>query len=100
MNAVVRGDVNAIRSGVRTNVQDNCVLHVTAEHPTELGEEVTVGHSVILHGCRIGPRCLIGIGAIVLTGAEVGEESMVAAGSLVAAGVKGPPRSLRVRVPA
>jgi len=100
MNAVVRGDVNGIRIGRRTNVQDNCVLHVTADHPTELAEDVTVGHSVTLHGCRIGPRCLIGIGAIVLTGAEVGEESVVAAGSLVPEGMKVPPRSLVMGVPA
>ena len=100
MNAVVRGDVNAIRIGRGTNVQDNCVLHVTGEHPTELAEEVTVGHSVTLHGCRIGPRCLIGIGAIVLTGAEVGEESVVAAGSLVPEGMKIEPRSLVMGVPA
>ena len=100
MNAVVRGDVNGIRIGRGTNVQDNCVLHVTAEHRTELAEEVTVGHSVTLHGCRIGPRCLIGIGAIVLTGAEVGEESVVAAGSLVPEGMKVPPGSLVMGVPA
>jgi carbonic anhydrase/acetyltransferase-like protein (isoleucine patch superfamily) len=100
MNAVVRGDVNGIRIGQRTNVQDNCVLHVTADHPTELAEDVTVGHSVTLHGCRIGPRCLIGIGAIVLTGAEVGEESVVAAGSLVPEGMTIPPRSLVMGVPA
>ena len=99
MNAVVRGDVNGIRIGQRTNVQDNCVLHVTADHPTELAEDVTVGHSVTLHGCRIGPRCLIGIGAIVLTGAEVGEESVVAAGSLVPEGMKVPPRSLVMGIP-
>ena len=100
MNAVVRGDVNGIRIGGGTNVQDNCVLHVTAEHRTELGEEVTVGHSVTLHGCRIGSRCLIGIGAIVLNGADVGEESVVAAGSLVPEGMKVPARSLVMGAPA
>ncbi len=100
MNAVVRGDVNGIRIGRGTNVQDNCVLHVTAEQRTVLAEEVTVGHSVTLHGCRIGPPCLIGIGAIVLTGAEVGEESVVAAGSLVPEGMKVPPGSLVMGVPA
>jgi len=100
MNAVVRGDVNGIRVGRGTNIQDNCVLHVTAEHRTELAEDVTVGHSATLHGCRIGPRCLIGIGAIVLNGAEVGEESVVAAGSLVPEGMTVPPRSLVMGVPA
>ena len=84
----------------RSNVQDNCVLHVTAEHRTELAEDVTVGHSVTLHGCRIGSRCLIGIGAIVLNGAEVGEESVVAAGALVPEGMKIPPRSLVMGTPA
>ncbi|HSB61834.1 MAG TPA: gamma carbonic anhydrase family protein [Vicinamibacteria bacterium] len=100
MNAVVRGDVNAVRVGRGTNIQDNCVLHVTAEQRTELADEVTVGHSATLHGCRIGRRCLIGIGAIVLNGAEVGEESVVAAGSLVPEGMKVPPRSLVMGVPA
>jgi len=100
MNAVVRGDVNGIRIGRGTNVQDNCVLHVTAEHRTELAEDVTVGHSVTLHGCRVGSRSLIGIGAIVLNGAEVGEESVVAAGALVPEGMKIPPRSLVMGMPA
>ena len=100
MNTVIRGDVNAIRLGARTNVQDSCVLHVTSADPTVLGEEVTVGHSVTLHGCRIERRCLIGIGAIVLNGAVVGEESIVAAGSLVPEGMAIPPRSLAMGTPA
>ncbi len=100
MNTVVRGDVNWIRLGARTNVQDNCVLHVTAQHPTTLAEEVTVGHSVTLHGCTVERLCLVGIGAIVLNGAVVGEESIVAAGALVPEGMKVPPRSLVMGVPA
>jgi carbonic anhydrase/acetyltransferase-like protein (isoleucine patch superfamily) len=100
MNTVVRGDVNRIRIGARTNVQDNCVLHVTAQHPTTLAEDVTVGHSVNLHGCTIGPLCLLGIGAIVLNGAVVGEESIVAAGALVPEGMVVPPRSLVMGSPA
>ena len=100
MNTVVRGDVNQIRVGARTNVQDNCVLHVTREHPTVLGDEVTVGHSVTLHGCTVGRLCLIGIGAIVLNGAVIGEESIVAAGALVPEGMAVPPRSLVMGVPA
>jgi carbonic anhydrase/acetyltransferase-like protein (isoleucine patch superfamily) len=75
------------------------VIHVTAEHETALEEDVTVGHSVTLHGCHIGPHCLVGIGAIVLNGAEVGEESVVAAGSLVPEGMKIPPRSLVMGFP-
>ncbi len=100
MNAVVRGDVNRIRIGARTNVQDSCVLHVTAQHPTVLAEEVTVGHSVNLHGCTIERLCLIGIGASVLDGAVVGEESIVAAGALVPEGMRVPARSLVMGAPA
>ncbi len=100
MNSVVRGDVNWIRIGARSNVQDNSVLHVTAEHPTTLADDVTVGHSVNLHGCTVESLCLIGIGAIVLNGAVVGEESIVAAGALVPEGMKVPPRSLVMGVPA
>jgi carbonic anhydrase/acetyltransferase-like protein (isoleucine patch superfamily) len=100
MNTVVRGDVNRIRIGARTNVQDNCVLHVTARHPTTLAEDVTVGHSVTLHGCTIERLCLVGIGAIVLNGAVVGEESIVAAGALVPEGMQVPPRSVVMGAPA
>lgn len=101
MNAVVRGDVNCIRIGAASNVQDNCVIHVQHDDwPTILADHVTVGHSVTLHGCRIGRSCLIGIGAIVLNGAEVGEESIVAAGALVPEGAKVPPGSLVMGVPA
>ncbi len=100
MNTVVRGDVNRIRLGARTNVQDNCVLHVTAQHPTTLAEEVTVGHSVTLHGCTVERLCLVGIGAIVLNGAVVGEESIVAAGALVPEGMQVPAGSLVMGVPA
>ena len=100
MNTVVRGDVNGIRIGARTNVQDNCVLHVTARHPTTLAEDVTVGHSVTLHGCTIERLCLVGIGAIVLNGAVVGEESIVAAGALVPENMEIPPRSVVMGAPA
>jgi carbonic anhydrase/acetyltransferase-like protein (isoleucine patch superfamily) len=100
MGSVVRGDVNRIRIGARSNVQDACVLHVTAQHPTVLAEDVTVGHSVTLHGCTVERLCLIGIGAIVLNGAVVGEESIVAAGALVPEGMQVPPRSLVMGVPA
>jgi carbonic anhydrase/acetyltransferase-like protein (isoleucine patch superfamily) len=100
MNTVIRGDVNRIHVGARTNVQDNCVLHVTAQHPTVLADDVTVGHSVTLHGCTIERHCLVGIGAIVLNGAVVGEESIVAAGALVTEGTQVPPRSLVMGAPA
>ena len=100
MNAVLRGDVNAIRLGEGTNVQDNCVLHCTEELPTTLADHVTVGHSVTLHGCKVGSYCLIGIGAIVLNGAEIGEESIVAAGTLVPEGMKVKAGSLVMGLPA
>jgi carbonic anhydrase/acetyltransferase-like protein (isoleucine patch superfamily) len=101
MNAVVRADVHQIRVGAYTNIQDNCVIHVfKAQHPTVLGDHVTVGHSVTLHGCRIGSHCLIGMGATVLNDAELGEECIVAAQTLVPEGMKVPPRSLLMGVPA
>ena len=101
MNAVVRGDVNSIRIGAASNVQDNCVIHVQHDDwPTIVADHVTIGHSATLHGCRIGRSCLIGIGAIILNGAEVGEETIVAAGSLVPEGAKLPPGSLVMGAPA
>ena len=100
-NVLVRGDVNYIRIGKRTNIQDGTVIHVTHKtHPTVIGDDVSVGHSVTLHGCNIQDRCLIGIGAIILDGVEVGESSMVAAGSLLTPGTKIPPRSLVMGSPA
>lgn len=98
---VVRGDVHHVRIGARTNVQDLSVVHVTGgTHPTVIGEEVTVGHRVVLHGCTVHDRCLIGIGAVVLDGAEIGPEAMVGAGSLVPPGMRVPPRTLVMGTPA
>jgi carbonic anhydrase/acetyltransferase-like protein (isoleucine patch superfamily) len=98
---IVRGDVNHVRIGRRTNLQDATVVHVTSgTHPTVIGDGVTVGHGVKLHGCTIGDGSLIGIGAIVLDGAVIGEGTLVAAGSLVAPGTVVPPRSLVVGSPA
>ena len=100
-NATIRGDVNYIRIGARTNIQDSSVLHVTkGTHPLFIGSEVTVGHNVTLHGCTIRDRCLIGMGAIVLDGAEVGEDSIVGAGALVKEGMRVKPGTLVVGVPA
>jgi gamma-carbonic anhydrase len=82
-NAVLRGDINWIRVGRRSNVQDGAVVHVTRQLPVEIGEEVTVGHRVMLHGCRIEACSLIGMGAIVLDNARVGPFAIVAAGSVV-----------------
>jgi carbonic anhydrase/acetyltransferase-like protein (isoleucine patch superfamily) len=101
MNVVIRGDVNAIRIGRRTNIQDGTIVHVMRDtHRTVLGDEVTVGHGVVLHGCRVADRCLVGMGAILLNGVEVGEESIVAAGALVPEGTRIPARSLVVGSPA
>jgi carbonic anhydrase/acetyltransferase-like protein (isoleucine patch superfamily) len=100
-NVIVRGDVNSIRIGKRTNIQDGSVIHVTREtHPTVIGNDVTVGHRVTLHGCTVHDRSLIGIGAIVLDGAVVGASSLVAAGSVVAPNTQIPPRSLAIGSPA
>jgi gamma-carbonic anhydrase len=100
-NAVIRGDVNYIRVGKRTNIQDGCVLHVARKTlPLEIGDEVTVGHNVTLHACTIGSQCLIGMGATVMDGSEVGEQSIVGAGSLVTPNTKIPPKSLVLGSPA
>lgn len=100
-NAVVRGDVNYIRIGKRTNIQDGCVLHVARKTlPLVIGDEVTVGHNVVLHACTVGNQCLIGMNATVMDGAEVGDNSIVGAGSLVTPGTKIPPGSLAVGSPA
>ena len=101
MNVVIRGDVNAIRIGARTNVQDGTVVHVqSGTHPTTIGDEVTIGHGAIVHGCTVEDRCLIGMGAILLNGVRVGAESIVAAGSLLPENFQVPPRSLVMESPA
>jgi len=99
--AVLRGDVHSIRIGARTNIQDNCVLHVTnGTHPIDIAEEVTIGHGVIAHGCSIARGALIGMGSRVLDGARVGELALIGAGALVGEGMEIPPRTLAVGVPA
>ncbi|HHE38739.1 MAG TPA: gamma carbonic anhydrase family protein [Candidatus Cloacimonetes bacterium] len=105
---VIRGDVNFIRIGDRTNIQDLTMIHVTHAKkdgsdkgfPTIIGNDVTIGHKVMLHGCRIGNACLIGMHATIIDGAEIGDESIVAAGALVTKNKKFPPRSLIVGTPA
>ena len=101
MNAVVRGDVHEIRIGAHSNIQDNSVLHgMTQQWGVYLGEYVTVGHSVTLHGCLIEDRCLIGMGSIILNGARIGTGSIVAAGTLVTERTVIPPGSLVMGSPA
>ena len=95
MSAVVRGDVHWIRIGRRSNIQDATVIHVMNQtHPTTIGDNVTVGHAAVLHGCTIEDQCLIGMGVIVLNGAHIGAGSIVAAGTLVVEDMKVPSRSL------
>jgi carbonic anhydrase/acetyltransferase-like protein (isoleucine patch superfamily) len=94
-NCVIRADVHHIRIGHSTNIQDGTVVHVTAgRYPTLIGNYVTVGHGVVLHGCTVKDRSLIGIGSILLDDVTIGEESLIAAGSLLTPGTVIPPRSL------
>jgi carbonic anhydrase/acetyltransferase-like protein (isoleucine patch superfamily) len=100
-NTVIRGDVHFIRIGDNTNIQDLCMLHVTnKKFPLVIGKNVSLGHSVSVHGCTINDGSLIGIGAIVLDGAVIGEESLVAAGSLVKQNYIVPPRTMVAGSPA
>ena len=99
--SVIRGDVHYIRIGARTNIQDGSVLHVMRdEYPLILGDDVTIGHGVTLHGCTIESRCLVGMGSVILNGVTIGEGSIVAAGSLVLERTKIPPASLVLGHPA
>jgi len=95
MCAVLRGDVHSIKVGRRSNIQDGAVVHaMTGTHPTAIGDNVTVGHAAVIHGCTIEAQCLVGIGAILLNGCHIGAGSIVAAGTLVTEGMKVPPKSL------
>ena len=99
--AVLRGDVHSIRIVPRTNIQDNCVLHVTNEtHAIDIAEEVTIGHGVIARGCTIARGALSGMGSRILDGATIGELALIGAGALVSEGMEIPPRTLAVGVPA
>ena len=100
-SAAIRGDVNRIEIGARTNVQDNCTIHVHHERwSTHIAEEVTIGHGAIVHGCTIHRGALIGMGSRVLDGAVVGENALVGAGALVSEGMHVPARTLVIGVPA
>ncbi len=100
-STVVRGDVNFIRIGSRTNVQDNCTIHVDrGTHATVIAEEVTIGHGAVVHGCTVHRGALIGMGSRVLSGAVIGEQALVGSGALVPEGMQVPPRTLVVGVPA
>lgn len=99
--SIIRGDVNYIRIGARTNIQDGTIIHVSSKkHATILEDEITVGHRVTLHGCHVESGCLIGIGAILMDGVRVGRNSLIGAGSLLTPGTQIPPRSLVLGSPA
>lgn len=99
-NAVLRGDLAPIRIGRRTNIQDGCIGHVNTDEPLIVGEQVSVGHGAIIHGCTIGSGTLIGMGAIVLNGADIGEYALIGAGSLVTENKKIPGYTLSLGSPA
>ena len=95
MNVVIRGDVNDIRIGRRTNIQDLTMVHVNAgTHPTTIGDQVTVGHSAVIHGCTIEDRVLVGMAAVLLNGVHIEADSIIAAGTLLTEGTRIPARSL------
>lgn len=97
--AVLRGDIESLEVGARSNIQDNCTLHADPGTPVRLGEGVSVGHNATLHGCTIGDNVLVGMGSRVLTGAVVGANSLIAAGAVVPQGAQIPEGSLVAGVP-
>ncbi|MEW6010518.1 MAG: gamma carbonic anhydrase family protein [Methanobacterium sp.] len=99
-NAVVRGDIEPIKIGKFSNIQDNCVVHSSADYPVKIGDYVSVGHAAVLHGCTIDKNVLIGMNATVLNGAHIGKDSVVGAGAVVTEGKKFPSRSLIIGMPA
>jgi carbonic anhydrase/acetyltransferase-like protein (isoleucine patch superfamily) len=99
-NCVLRGDIDRIEVGARTNIQDGTVVHLDKGFPTRIGNDVTVGHGAIVHGCTVGDGAMIGMGAILLSGAKIGERAVVAAGALVREGQEIPPDKVAVGVPA
>lgn len=98
-NAVLRGDNSPVKIGKETNIQENCSFHGGKNHPTTVGNHVTVGHNAVVHGCTIEDECMIGMGAIILNGAKVGKESLIAAGAVVKENAIIPTRSLVAGVP-
>ncbi|WP_300079024.1 gamma carbonic anhydrase family protein [Propioniciclava sp.] len=97
--AVARGDGGAISLGAGSNLQDNAVIHADPGFPASIGADVSIGHGAVVHGCTIGDRVLVGMGATIMNGATVGSDTLIAAGALVSPGVEIPPRSLVVGVP-
>lgn len=99
-NAVVRGDINRIVIGHHSNVQDNAVLHLADEFPCIVGNYVTIGHSAVVHACKVGDETLVGMGAVILDGSVIGKQSIIGAQALVTQGTKVPPGSLVLGAPA
>ena len=99
-NAVLRGDLDQIRIGARTNIQDGTIVHLDNGYPCIIGDDVTVGHGCIVHGCTVGDGAMLGMGAIVLTGAKIGERAIVGAGALVREGQEIPQETVAVGIPA
>jgi carbonic anhydrase/acetyltransferase-like protein (isoleucine patch superfamily) len=97
--AVIRGDESSIRIGKRTNIQDMCVIHAERHIPIEIGDNVTIGHSAVIHCRRVGSNCLIGMGAMLLDNVDIGEFSIIAAGTVVAENTNIPVRSVVMGVP-
>jgi carbonic anhydrase/acetyltransferase-like protein (isoleucine patch superfamily) len=98
--AVLRGDMDPIRIGANTNIQDNCTVHTEYGYPVHIGAGVTIGHNVVVHGCTIEDNCLIGLGALILTGAVIRRESLVAAGAVLKEGQEVGPEILAAGIPA
>lgn len=98
--SVIRGDVEPIRIGKATNIQENCTIHTSTGYPVEIGDYVTVGHNAVIHGCKIGDESLIGMGAVILDGAQIGKQCLIGAGSLVTKNMVIPDGSLVMGSPA
>lgn len=97
--AVLRGDINYIKIGKNSNIQDNSVIHSTTNYPTIIGNNITIGHNAIIHGCKIGNNCLIGMGAIILKDVEIGDWCIIGAGSVVTEHSRIPSKSIVLGIP-
>jgi carbonic anhydrase/acetyltransferase-like protein (isoleucine patch superfamily) len=97
--AVLRGDEEPIIINARSNVQDGVIIHTDHGYPVVIGEEVTIGHGAVIHGCMIGDRCIIGIRSTILNGSEIGEGSIIGAGAVITPGTKIPPQSMVLGIP-
>ena len=97
--SVVRGDEDSIEIGNRTNIQDGVIIHVDTGFPAKIGNDVTIGHGAVIHGCSIGDNCIIGIKSVILNGCRIGNGSIIGAGAVVTPGTEIPPHSLVLGIP-